>query len=61
VQDPILISPGVTTTELGSDIAADGAAGFLKELRKTSLTPDAIARAFAHAISQSAEVDVLWA
>jgi hypothetical protein len=49
VQDPILISPGVTTTELGSDIAADGATGFLKELRKTSLTPDAIARAVARA------------
>jgi NADP-dependent 3-hydroxy acid dehydrogenase YdfG len=53
-----LISPGVTTTELGSDITDDGAAGLLKELRKTSLTPDAIARAVAYAISQPADVDV---
>jgi NADP-dependent 3-hydroxy acid dehydrogenase YdfG len=53
-----LISPGVTTTELGSNITDEGAAGFVKELRKTSLTPDAIARALAYAISQPADVDV---
>jgi NADP-dependent 3-hydroxy acid dehydrogenase YdfG len=53
-----LISPGVTTTELGSDITDDGAAGALKELRKASLTPDAIARAVAYAIDQPADVDV---
>lgn len=53
-----LISPGVTTTELGSNITDDGAAGFLTELRKTSLTPDAVARALAYAISQPADVDV---
>jgi len=53
-----LISPGVTTTELGADITDDGAAGFLQELRKTSLSPDAIARAVAYAISQPADVDV---
>ena len=43
---------------LGAGITDDGAVGFLKELRKTSLTPDAIARAVAFAISQPADVDV---
>ncbi len=52
------ISPGVVETELGSDITDDSAKGFLQELRKTSLAPDAIARAVLYAVSQSDDVDV---
>ncbi len=52
------ISPGVVETELGSDITDDSAKGFLQELRKTALTPDAIARAVLYAVSQSDNVDV---
>lgn len=53
-----IISPGVVETELGSDITDDTAKGFLKELRKTALAPDAIARAVLYALSQSEDVDV---
>ena len=53
-----LISPGVTETELGSDITDKESAEFLVQLRKTALTPDAIARAVLYAISQPADVDV---
>ncbi len=52
------ISPGVVETELGSDITDDLAKGLLKELRKTSLSPDAIARAVLYAVSQPDDVDV---
>ncbi|NJM20237.1 MAG: SDR family oxidoreductase [Richelia sp. RM2_1_2] len=52
------ISPGVVETELGSDITDDSASCFLKELRKTALTSDAIARAVLYAISQPDDVDV---
>jgi len=53
-----LISPGVTETELGHDISDEGAAGFVKQLRRAALSPDAIARAVLYAISQPADVDV---
>jgi NADP-dependent 3-hydroxy acid dehydrogenase YdfG len=52
------ISPGVVATELGHDISAAEARGYLAELRKTALTPDAIARAIAYAIEQPDDVDV---
>ena len=52
------ISPGVVKTELGSDITDDTAKNFLQELRKTALSPDAIAHAVLYAISQFDEVDV---
>ena len=52
------ISPGVVETELGSDITDDSAKGFLKELRKTALNSDAIARAVLYAVSQPDDVDV---
>ena len=52
------ISPGVTETELGHDIADDGARGFLKEIRKKSIGPDAVARAVLYAIAQPMDVDV---
>ncbi|MBD2609265.1 SDR family oxidoreductase [Scytonema hofmannii FACHB-248] len=53
-----IISPGVVETELGSDITEESAKGFLKELRKTALTPEAIARAVLYAVSQPDDVDV---
>ncbi|QDL07531.1 oxidoreductase [Brasilonema octagenarum UFV-E1] len=52
------ISPGVVETELGSDITEESAKGALKEFRKISLTPDAIARAVLYAVSQPDDVDV---
>jgi NADP-dependent 3-hydroxy acid dehydrogenase YdfG len=52
------LSPGVVETELGSDITDNSANGFLKELRKTALTPDAIARAVLYAVSQPNDIDV---
>ena len=52
------ISPGVVETELGSDITDESSKGFLKELRKTALTSDAIARAVLYAVSQPDDVDV---
>ena len=52
------ISPGVVATELGNDISDTGAKEFLKDLRKDSLTPDAIARAIAYAVEQPEDVDV---
>jgi NADP-dependent 3-hydroxy acid dehydrogenase YdfG len=53
-----IISPGVVETELGSDITDDSSKGFLKELRKTALSSDAIARAVLYAMSQPDNVDV---
>ena len=52
------ISPGVVETELGLDITDDAAKGFLKELRQTALTSDAIALAVLYAVSQPDDVDV---
>jgi NADP-dependent 3-hydroxy acid dehydrogenase YdfG len=53
-----IISPGVVVTELGSDITEESSKGLLKELRKTALTVDAIARAVLYAVSQPEDVDV---
>ncbi len=53
-----IISPGVVETELGSDITEEAAKGMLSELRKTALSPDAIARAVLYAVSQPDDVDV---
>lgn len=52
------ISPGVVETELGSEITDDAAKDLLKDIRKTALTPDAIATAVLYAVSQPNEVDV---
>jgi len=52
------ISPGVVATELGHDIPDANTQGLLVELRKNSLTPDAIARAIAYAVEQPDEVEV---
>ncbi|MCC5619154.1 SDR family oxidoreductase [Nostoc sp. CHAB 5836] len=53
-----IISPGVVETELGSDITDDAVKGFLKELRKTALTPQAIAQSVLFAVCQPDDVDV---
>lgn len=53
-----IISPGVVETELGCDITEESSKGFLKELRKTALNPDAIALAVLYAVSQPDDVDV---
>lgn len=53
-----VISPGVVETELGSDITDEPTKGFLKELRKDALKPDAIASAVLYAVSQPHDVDV---
>lgn len=53
-----VISPGVTTTELGHDITDPGAAELLQQLRGSSLSPQAIANTVLFAISQPADVDV---
>lgn len=53
-----VISPGVVETELGHDISDNSTKNALKEWRKSSLTPDAIARAVLYAISQPDDVDV---
>jgi NADP-dependent 3-hydroxy acid dehydrogenase YdfG len=52
------ISPGVVKTELGSEITDDTAKDLVKDLRKTALTPDAIASAVLYAVSQPDDVDV---
>jgi NADP-dependent 3-hydroxy acid dehydrogenase YdfG len=53
-----IISPGVTETELGSDITDEASQGFLKELRKTALSSEAIAKAVLYAVSQPEEIDI---
>jgi NADP-dependent 3-hydroxy acid dehydrogenase YdfG len=53
-----IISPGVTETELGSDITDEASQGFLRELRKAALSSEAIARAVLYAVSQPNDVDV---
>ncbi len=53
-----IISPGVTETELGSDITDEVSQGFLKELRKTALSSEAIAKAVLYAVSQPEDIDI---
>ncbi len=53
-----IISPGVVDTELGSDITDESSKDLLKELRKTALPSEAIARAVLYAVSQPDDVDV---
>ena len=53
-----LISPGVTESELGSDISVESTANAVKQLRSIALSPDAIAGAVLYAISQPDDVDV---
>ena len=52
------ISPGVVKTELGAEITDGAALDLMKEIRKTALTPDAIASAVLYAVSQPDDIDV---
>jgi NADP-dependent 3-hydroxy acid dehydrogenase YdfG len=52
------ISPGVVETQLGAEITDNAAKDLMKEIRKTALTPDAIASAVLYAVSQPDDVDV---
>lgn len=53
-----IISPGVVSTELGNDITHATSKDFLQDLRQSSLSADAIARAVLYAIGQPGDVDV---
>jgi NADP-dependent 3-hydroxy acid dehydrogenase YdfG len=53
-----VISPGVVESELADTITDPAAAAGMKEFRKISIGPDAIARAIAYAVEQPADVDV---
>lgn len=53
-----LISPGVTTSELGHDISVAETAADVQQLRSIALQTDAIANAVLYAISQPDDVDV---
>lgn len=53
-----IISPGVTSTELGHDITDPAATELLNALRNTALSAKSIAHAVLYAISQPADVDV---
>lgn len=53
-----IISPGVVETELGNDISDPQVAAALRQWRKKSLAPDAIARAIRFALDQPEGVDI---
>ena len=53
-----VICPGITETELGQNITDSDSAAALKELRKNSIPPEAIANAMVYAIEQPDHVDV---
>lgn len=53
-----VLSPGVTTTELGHDITDETAAGLVEQLRTMSLDAEAVANAVLYVVSQPDEVDV---
>ncbi|MBE9018905.1 SDR family oxidoreductase [Chroococcidiopsidales cyanobacterium LEGE 13417] len=52
------ISPGVVETQLGAEITDNAAKDLMKEIRKTALTPEAIASAVLYAVSQPDNVDI---
>nr|WP_298108229.1 SDR family oxidoreductase [uncultured Pseudomonas sp.] len=53
-----LVSPGVVESELAESISDAQSREMMREFRKISITPDAIARAVAYAVEQPADVDV---
>lgn len=53
-----VVSPGVVESELAHTITDPSTRAWIEDFRKTSLTPDAIARGVAYAIEQPADVDV---
>ncbi|APQ60611.1 SDR family NAD(P)-dependent oxidoreductase [Paenibacillus peoriae] len=53
-----LVSPGVTESELADSISDEEARQGMKEYRRISISPDAIARSILYAMEQPADVDV---
>ncbi len=53
-----VLSPGVTTSELGHDISVESTATAVKQLRSVALETNAVANAVLYAISQPDDVDV---
>ncbi len=53
-----VVSPGVVESELADSISDEKGRNEMKEFRRISIKPDAIARAIAYAIEQPSEVDV---
>ncbi|SEM08034.1 NADP-dependent 3-hydroxy acid dehydrogenase YdfG [Pseudoxanthomonas sp. GM95] len=53
-----VISPGVTTSELGHDISDAGTRAYMDDFRALAMPADAIANAIAYAIGQPDTVDV---
>ncbi len=53
-----VVSPGTTTSELADTITHAGAAEGMRDFRRITIEPDAIARAIAFAMTQPADVDV---
>jgi NADP-dependent 3-hydroxy acid dehydrogenase YdfG len=53
-----IISPGVVTSELGSDITDAASIKAMADFRKVAIEPDAIARSIRFAIEQPDDVDV---
>ncbi len=53
-----MVSPGVTESELADSISDEEARQGMKEYRRISISPDAIARSILYAMEQPADVDV---
>lgn len=53
-----VLSPGVTTTELGHDITDIGAKQAIAGLRQASMTPEAVAKGVLYAIAQPDDVEI---
>ncbi|WP_337243420.1 SDR family oxidoreductase [Luteimonas sp. gir] len=53
-----VVSPGTTTSELADTITHAGAAEGMRDFRRITIAPEAVARAIAYAMEQPADVDV---
>lgn len=53
-----VVSPGTTTSELADTITHEASAEGMRDFRRVTIEPDAIARAIAFAMEQPADVDV---
>lgn len=53
-----VVSPGTTASELADTITDDSAAAAMRDFRRITIAPEAIARAIAFALSQPDDVDV---
>lgn len=53
-----VVSPGTTTSELADTITHEASAAGMRDFRRITIAPEAIARAIAFAMEQPADVDV---